>query len=116
MDATLLQELKTQLLGEQKRLKEELGRFAKPTDNPENFETRYNEIGPDREENASEVEEYSDNIALETNLEGQLRDVDDALERMEKGTYGVCENCNEPIDAERLKAYPSAKTCLNCSK
>jgi RNA polymerase-binding protein DksA len=107
-------ELKAKLEEEKKKLEEELQKFAKPTDNPENFETKYEDFGDDRDDNASEVESYSDNVALENNLEFQLREINDALEKMEKGNYGICGNCNQEIDIERLRAYPAAKTCIKC--
>lgn len=110
----LSNELKEKLEREKTRLEEELGKFAKPTENPGDFKTQFEDIGPDRDENATEVENYSDNVALENSLEGQLRNSIWALEKMEKGVYGVCENCNKEIDIERLKAYPAAKTCVEC--
>jgi DnaK suppressor protein len=39
----------------------------------------------------------------------ELRDVQDALARIEAGTYGVCQECGEPIALERLRASPSAR-------
>ena len=38
-----------------------------------------------------------------------------ALERIEKGSYGQCENCNKPIARERLKALPYARHCVSCA-
>ena len=46
-------------------------------------------------------------------LEGLLRDVDDALERLAAGTYGHCETCHEPIEADRLDADPLIRFCLD---
>jgi sigma-B regulation protein RsbU (phosphoserine phosphatase) len=43
-----------------------------------------------------------------------LNEVDDALERMEKGSYGICESCQEPVEAERLIADPLVHFCLDC--
>lgn len=42
----------------------------------------------------------------------ELRDVENALRRIELGTYGVCEECGRPIGYERLMAYPTARRCL----
>jgi phosphoserine phosphatase RsbU/P len=42
-----------------------------------------------------------------------LRDVDSALERMEKGTYGICEVCHETVEADRLMADPLVRYCLD---
>lgn len=110
----LKKELKTRLEEERMKLEKELGKFARSTGTPGSFETKFDVIGTDKDDNATEVEEYTDNLALENSLEAQLKDTDDALERMEKGTYGICENCNEEIDIERLKAYPAARTCIKC--
>jgi len=43
-------------------------------------------------------------------LKGQLREVEDALKRIEEGTYGICEKTGKPIPVERLEAYPAART------
>ena len=42
--------------------------------------------------------------------------VDDALKRIENGTYGICESCDEEIDRERLAAMPFTKLCLSCQE
>lgn len=39
-----------------------------------------------------------------------------ALERLENGSYGVCEDCGENIAEKRLKYYPNAKRCLVCQE
>jgi len=46
-------------------------------------------------------------------FEGLLRDVDDALERFSAGTYGRCETCGDPIEADRLGADPLLRFCLD---
>ncbi len=110
----LKNELKAKLEGEKERLVKELENFAAPTDNPENFETKFEDFGRDEDETASEVEKYTDDLALENNLEAQLKEVDSALEKIASGKYGICENCGEEIDVERLKAYPAARVCVKC--
>lgn len=110
-----LTELETKLLAEKKRIEEELGRIAKPSDKSGSYETEFDNIGTHEDENASEVEEYTDNLALENTLEKQLKDIDEALEKISLGTYGFCENCKQEIDIERLKAYPAAKNCIKCN-
>ena len=40
------------------------------------------------------------------------RDIKAALEKMDKGTYGTCEVCDEPILKKRLEANPAARTCI----
>ena len=114
IDKKTLSVLKEKLVQEQTRLREELGRIAKPIKNTDDFDTKFNEIGTGEDENASEIEEYADNLALETNLENQLKDIDGALEKIAKDEYGKCEVCGKDISLERLMAYPSAKKCTNC--
>jgi len=47
---------------------------------------------------------------------GQLRLVEEALDRLANGDYGVCMNCEEPIPAKRLKALPWARYCVPCQE
>jgi DnaK suppressor protein len=49
----------------------------------------------------------------ERTLIGKIRE---ALERIEDGTYGICEECGEEITAERLKARPVTTLCIECKK
>lgn len=44
-----------------------------------------------------------------------VADIDQALERLEAGTYGLCVTCGSPIPAERLEAVPWAALCVPCS-
>lgn len=112
LDTQVLETLKEKLHSEQKRLEAELLRFADATGTAGNYETRIADMGTDPDENASEVEEYVDNLGLEQTLEGQLKDVTDALSKMEQGTYGICEKTGKEIDIDRLMAYPGARTAL----
>lgn len=41
--------------------------------------------------------------------------LDDALGRLDAGTYGSCVHCGEPIPTERLEARPDATTCVSCA-
>ena len=51
------------------------------------------------------------------NLEkSQLREVEEALMRVKDGTYGVCQECEEPISQKRLQALPWAKFCVRCQE
>ncbi|HCP08518.1 MAG TPA: hypothetical protein DIT25_01830 [Candidatus Moranbacteria bacterium] len=114
LDQNTLSELKESLLKEKSELEENLGRIAKPVDEKGDFETTFEDIGRDMEDNTTEVEQYTDNLPVEITLEKKLQDVLEALKKIEAGTYGTCSNCNQEIDIERLKANPSAKTCVKC--
>ncbi len=111
LDVTLLAELKDKLLTEKSRLEQELSRLGTPTGVEGDYATKYaTDLGDDPDENASEVEEYVDNVAVEETLESQLKDVNDALAKIETGTYGICEKTGESIPVERLQVYPAART------
>jgi DnaK suppressor protein len=55
-------------------------------------------------------------LTLVRSLRDTLRDVEQALERMEAGTYGTCERCGQPIPEERLEALPAARLCMTCKR
>lgn len=43
-----------------------------------------------------------------------LQEVADALQRIEEGTYGTCDSCQEDIPKKRLEVFPAAKRCVEC--
>ncbi len=43
-----------------------------------------------------------------------VRDVEEALQRISEGTYGICQSCDEPINVKRLFARPTASYCIAC--
>jgi DnaK suppressor protein len=45
-----------------------------------------------------------------------LQAIEEALERMEKGTYGICRDCGEPIARARLEAIPWTRVCISCKQ
>src|SRR5437867_11177383 len=53
--------------------------------------------------------------ALANSLRETLAEVESALEKMDNGTYGQCENCGKPIAAARLEAMPAARLCIDCA-
>jgi RNA polymerase-binding protein DksA len=67
-------------------------------------------------DDASEVEAQAKSLALRRHLEGMIKEIDRAIGRAEKGTYGICERCKKPIPEERLKAMPAATHCIECAK
>lgn len=54
--------------------------------------------------------------ALMAVLERRVQDITHALRSLEKGQYGVCERCGNPIEPERLEVKPDATMCLNCQR
>jgi RNA polymerase-binding transcription factor DksA len=67
-------------------------------------------------EAASDVFEQERALSVRKHLESQLRDVDDALRRAQRGAQGICESCGLPIAAERLAILPEAKLCIVCQR
>jgi RNA polymerase-binding protein DksA len=67
-------------------------------------------------DDATEVFENAKNHALRRNLQRLLVQVNDALEKSDKGTYGLCEDCGGKIDRARLKALPYATLCIHCQQ
>jgi RNA polymerase-binding protein DksA len=45
-----------------------------------------------------------------------LYQIDDALKRLDDGSYGICQQCNGPIAMSRLKAVPYASLCIGCQR
>ncbi len=53
--------------------------------------------------------------ALANSLKETLAEVEHAIAKFEGGTYGLCENCGQPIAPARLEAKPGARLCINCA-
>ena len=115
MDKKQLAEFKTALLVEKDKLEKSLSKIARPVDTKiGDYQTTFEDLGSAKEDNATEMEQYTDNLSVEVALEKKLQDVIMALQKIEAGTYGLCENCHQPIDLDRLKINPSARTCTKC--
>lgn len=65
---------------------------------------------------ASALFGHEKTVVLENQLKRDLKEIEKALIKIKKGTYGVCENCGKPIDVARLEVKPSAIYCLKCEK
>lgn len=60
-------------------------------------------------------EEQEINKKIVNQLEVRLKNVKDALARIEDNTYGICTTCNSAIEPARLDANPAATTCIECA-
>jgi RNA polymerase-binding protein DksA len=56
------------------------------------------------------------NITLLDRHVQETRDINSALIRIDKGTYGICAECSGPIGYDRLMAYPTAERCVHCQE
>ena len=62
---------------------------------------------------ATETFEREKDLSILDNIEGELADIEHALQRLDDGTYGTCEACGKPIGDERLEAMPAARFCVD---
>jgi len=71
---------------------------------------------PDRADLAFDYTYRDRRLSMLDQLEEQLIETSEALQRIEDGTYGQCINCGEFILPERLEALPAAPLCINCQR
>lgn len=109
--------IKEQLLKEKARLEKELGIIVH--DRPhetDDFDGSFRDMGDEVDDNVHEVEEFTVNKSIEIGLESTLRDTKKALDRLEKGNYGICKYCDKEIEIQRLMARPTSSSCVSCKK
>jgi DnaK suppressor protein len=105
------------------RLEEERARLANAVDflhgaSPGSLEDELGEVGHGSTDNhlgdtASATFERGLDQGLEEGAQQTLNEVHAALRRIDDGTYGTCELCGKPIGAERLRALPWARLCID---
>jgi DnaK suppressor protein len=115
MNKSQIQHFKEKLEEEKAKLIAELKTIGRINpDNPQDWEALPGEKDDgtaDPNDFADSIEEYEGNTALLKELETQLKDVNDALKKIDKGNYGICEISGDTIEIERLEANPAARTC-----
>lgn len=62
----------------------------------------------------SDVFEHDMNLSLVENAAQELEEIEEALLKMQKGEFGLCESCRRAIDKARLRAIPYARLCIQC--
>lgn len=100
-----------------KRIEEILKSIAeKDKEIKDNWRAKMPYFGDDisLESEADEVEEYQTRILEENFLELKLKEIKEALRKIKKGNYGICEKCKGKIEIERLKILPETKFCSKC--
>jgi DnaK suppressor protein len=118
MTNEFLEKMRGKLLVDKARLEQELAKFAhrNPRATDTDYDANFPNLGDKEDENASEVAEFSTNLSLEGELEKALRDIESALRQIDKGVYGICKYCKQPIDEKRLEARPTSSSCIQCKK
>lgn len=106
---------KEQLLEEKKTLEAQLGEVGTQNPkNPDDWQGVPDDTGKEQADStdvADNMEEFETNTAIVAELETRLLNVNNALDRIEKGTFGACKSCGNQIEEDRLTANPAADTC-----
>ena len=118
MNSTNPKQFEERLRAEEVRIASELARLSGDTTLAVDDVSpiAYPEYGSAEDENAAEVATFSDELSLEQKLEESLGDVRSALDRIAKGTYGLCRYCGQAIDPRRLEARPESSSCVACKE
>jgi DnaK suppressor protein len=107
MDDREQEEVKQRLEAELSEAREELQRLEEKVQ----VEVEYG-LG----EGDPNIYEREMNMALRRRVRRKVRSVEEALQRFEEGTYGVCERCGGQIGAQRLEIMPEARLCIQCAQ
>ena len=94
-------------------------RLAELTDRRERVarHTRHREepLPPDFADQAVELGNAGTLVALDAELNREIRQIEQALRRIEDGSYGRCASCGSEIGPARLQALPDASLCIDCA-
>jgi DnaK suppressor protein len=103
-----LERFKIRLLEERARILSDMDKLVRES----------NELGKDGTmdigDEASDLSSRQLLLSLNEADRKKLLEIEEALERMEEGTYGICEECGEPISIKRLEVKPTALYCVEC--
>ena len=121
MNQKFIKESKQKLEQEKNQAEESLKKIAKKDEGVSgDWDTRFPSFNGGEsgsgllETEADELEEYGTNLSLGNALEFRLKNIDSALEKIEKGKYGICEKCGKEIDEKRLEIVPETRFCMKC--
>src|SRR5437870_6611132 len=104
-----LDAVRTVLAARQQQLRDELAELTKPPEAGSNLS-----FGKRIGEGTTEAVERISSTAAARSIAATLAEVDRALEKVDEGTYGICDDCGQAISSERLEAIPSATLCVTC--
>jgi DnaK suppressor protein len=117
MNKKTLEQIKQNLLERRDQIEKELATFTTKDEYiKDNYRSKFPNFGNKEDENAKEIADYTDNLSVEFSLEKTLKDINKALDRIEKGTYGICNYCGKAIPEERLVARPVSTACVECKE
>ena len=113
---TTLDRFRKRLEAEKERLEEQIEDYERDLE-----EARLTESSSDRSPDPGNAEassmklEYAKELSIEQNTLDLLSKVDRALQRVDAGTYGICESCGTAIPVERLDVLPYSTMCVECA-
>jgi DnaK suppressor protein len=73
-------------------------------------------LNPDKDDRAMTARNKNKELLLIGHAKQQIQDIDQALKRLETGAYGICLECGENIQPERLEIIPTAALCIKCQR
>ena len=111
-----LADLRQRLMDEHQRLEHELFELTRGDEAVEPTDPILDSGGmaSDQADDADALSQAERNRAISPHTQRLLTQVQEALERMDAGTYGQCAHCGKPIPAARLMALPYAAFCIDC--
>lgn len=111
MEQDELSSIRASLEAERDRLQHQLEELGAPTGSSVDFS-----VDEGFADSGQATAERAEVLSLVEELRSMYGEVLGALERIEAGTYGTCENCGKPIPIERLEALPTARLCVDCKQ
>ncbi len=99
-----LAKFRAKLEAGQKKLEEEIKKLETPVDFGSDIESTF-------DEEADEAEEFSANAGKAQELKIRYQDTIDAINKIDRGQYGLCERCKQPIEKEILEIDPESRFC-----
>jgi RNA polymerase-binding protein DksA len=111
-----MEKFRTLLLAERDRLAAELAEIEERTAHMSESDraTELSSYEDHPADLASETFEREKALAIGESVESLLNQVNTALEKLDRGTFGICDACGRPIKKARLQALPFATLCLDC--
>lgn len=116
-DRKALGTIKGQLAAQREELLEQLREIEEATFNASQSDiTGEVSFDEDSADAGSYTFEREKDLSIAHNVRDLLGKMAKALDKIDAGTYGICESCGQPIDAARVKALPHVLLCLSCKK
>jgi DnaK suppressor protein len=104
------------LITTQKTLEEQRANLLAYVEKKQGSTHPKSETNPDNADRAITFRNSNKAMLLLEHVEKQLADIDQALKRLDAGTYGICADCGEEIQPERLDIMPAAALCVECQR